>query len=129
MKKLFGLIVAGFLFLNLSGCLYVAAGAAGAAGWVFYDGWLTGKVNKPLNKVHPLTLNVLRNMKMTIQEEAIGVDESKISAKTADGQNVWVILNFDTPNTTKIKVRVGYIGDERSSRNIIEAIERNLNNS
>ena len=113
--------------LQLYGCFALLAGAAVGAGGVI---WVTGKLQQDLNasldRVHKAALAALKKQDLPIIVDRKDKLTGKVESQYADGKHVWIDLDYLTKSTTKITIRVGTLGDERRSREILDEIIRHL---
>jgi hypothetical protein len=115
----------------LSGCAAaVLAGAAGGAGVgaaAYVEGEHSQVHNAPLDRTWMATLDALKQMDIrvdTSNKDALGGD---IVAKRADGTDVKIKEEpADTPNTTRVKIRIGVFGDQKASETMQSKIDANL---
>lgn len=110
----------------LGGCIVVAAGAgAGAVAWV--RGELTSSVPHDLDQTFTATQHALAAMELAkIDDHKTGLDAQLIS-RTALDKKVEVKLERVSDKLTKIRIRVGVIGDEALSLAILDKIKAELN--
>ena len=110
-----------------SGCVALAVGAAGGvAGAVYVMGKLQEELNHPIAAVHEATLQGLRDLDLPISEDKADKLAAHVESKLADGTRVWVDLDSMADSRTKLTIRVGVVGDESRSRNILAAIKAHL---
>ena len=123
-----GRLIIGLLLACLcSGCVALAVGAAGGvAGVVYVMGKLQEEVNHPISSVHEATLQGLRDLDLPISEDKADKLAAHVESKLADGTHVWVDLDSMADSRTKLTIRVGVVGDESRSRNILAAIKAHL---
>jgi uncharacterized protein DUF3568 len=115
----------------LSGCAAaVLAGAAGGAGVgaaADVEGEHSQVHNAPMDRTWMATLAALKQMDIrvdTSNKDALG---GNIVAKRADGTDVKIKEEpADTPNTTRVKIRIGVFGDQEASETIQSKIDANL---
>lgn len=123
-----GRLIIGLILASLcSGCVVLAVGAAGGvAGAVYVMGKLQEELNHPLAAVHEATLQGLRDLDLPISEDKAAKLAAHVESKLADGTHVWVDLDSVADSRTKLTIRVGVVGDESRSRNILAAIKTHL---
>ncbi len=124
MKKLIAL----FLLLPLCSCAAAVVGvAAGAgAGYAWYSGNLKDTLEAPLPRLDTVTRATLADLGMVGIEGAVDKLQGKITARMADGTQVWIWLKAVDFNATDIKIRVGTLGDRAISEQILRHIKRSL---
>jgi hypothetical protein len=110
-----------------AGCVALVAGAAVGAGTVVYiKGNLEETINASVNKTHFAALAALKEMGMPIWKDNHDQMSANMKSRFADGKHVWVDIEAITDSSCKLQIRVGTFGDEYRSRQILEAIHRNI---
>ena len=110
-----------------AGCVAVAAGAAaGYAGYEYSDGECVGVAGATVDKVYHATLSAAEQMQMTVKTKSREVNKAEFTLRQPDGTPVEVSLMRQSPEFSRITVRVGTFGDEPRSRQIIAKIKENL---
>lgn len=126
MPRTFALTLILAASLLASGCAALVLGGAVAAGtYVYVDGWSTQSYNASLDRSYNAALKACQNLKMTVEKKEKNISEAKIKAKDGD-REVWIDLDSASEKVTKIKVRVGLMGDEVASKKIHDAIAKQL---
>ena len=110
----------------LGGCIVVAAGAgAGAVAWV--RGELTSSVPHDLDQTFAATQRALAAMDLAkISDHKTGLDAQLVS-RTALDKRVEIKLERVSDKLTKVRIRVGVIGDEALSLAILDKVKAELN--
>lgn len=122
----------GALFLlvyvmTTSGCFALIVGAAaGAGGVIWAKGGLQKEFNMALDRVHEAGVKALKKLELPIIIDRKDKLTAKLESKFADGTNVWIDFDALTSKNTKVNVRVGALGDQMRSQEIMEMIERYL---
>ena len=124
-------ITAAFLVMitafQLAGCAaLLVGGAVGAGSVVYIKGQLNEDMAVSVRKVHDAAILSLRELGLPIIEDKHDRLSASVKARTADGSDVWISVESRTQDSSKITVRVGIMGDEQKSRQILDAIHRNL---
>lgn len=109
--------------LPMSGCLLVAAGAAGVGTYAYVTGKLETTQEVPLDKAFEATKAGIKDLEFTLVEEKKDALYGEVRAKTADNTSVTVTLKPLTEKTTEFSIRVGVFGDEDRSRLIMDKIK------
>lgn len=126
-QKILIIPVLFFVFINMSGCVMLLAGAAGAAGTASWlSGKLTQEVDKPLPQCIKATKSALKSLRLTVTKETIKEDVAQILCKYTDDRTVWIDLHKMSEKITRIEVRVGAKGDKEAAREILNKIMRYL---
>ena len=114
------------LFLLLgSGCTVVGVGAASAIGGTYY---VTGEIKAS----YPVSIHHLYEVILyTFQEEDIKVisvsnttEDADIIGELSDGKKVAVHIYYNKEEQGTIGIRIGSIGDEKRSRELLKKMER-----
>jgi hypothetical protein len=121
-KKALLFIALSATVANFSGCIFLAAGAAGAGTAKWLSDKVTQSVNVPVDKVTKATHAALTDMKDNIFKETNAPDVTQILAKDTNGEQIWVDLRPVDKNNTTISVRVGYLNGEKDAKKILDLI-------
>ena len=110
-----------------SGCVALAAGAAGgAAGVTYAKGKLTDRIDAPLAQVHAATVMAIEGQGLPIHNEELHGASAKVRSVTADDKRIWINIESITPDASKITIRVGARGNQPRQVTILDAIKTNL---
>ncbi len=113
--------------MQLTGCFALFVGAAaGAGGGIWATGKLQQNLNAPLDRVHNASLTALKKLELPVMTDRKDKLTGKIESAYADGKRVWIDTEYVTKETTKISIRVGTLGDEKRSHEILDMIIRHL---
>ena len=121
-------IVLGFA-LTVCGCpllLVGGAAAAGAGGALYYTGRLEQTLNHPLGKVHAATLKALAALELPVQQDSADKLVAVVESRFADGKKVHIELAAEGEKRTRVRVRVGDLGDKERAQKVLQAIIDNL---
>ena len=109
-----------------TGCVVVAAGAAGAGAVAYVRGELEVNLEHDLDAVFTASQNALRKLEFArINDHKSGVD-AQLLARTALDKRVEITLTQVTKTLTKVQIRVGVLGDQGLSLTILEKIKAEL---
>lgn len=118
------------LLFAIQGCAAVAGagiGAAAASGVMAYqNGELETAYAAPYNQTWNATIKAMEKMKLEVTHTHKGASEGTVESKQADGTKVTTKLISSSRDVTSIKIRVGILGDEESSRTIDRYIRAEL---
>jgi len=112
--------------LVFSGCAVIAAGSAAAGGALWYKGELKDKLPGSVEQVYKAAFQAIKGLKLTIKESKYDKLKGEINSEMSDGTDVKVSIEFKAKSETEVKVRVGIMGNETMSRQIISEIKTNL---
>ena len=127
LRQLLLMVCLAATVMTASGCFALLVGAAaGAAGAVYVKGDLEKNVDASLKASHAAVLAGLKAEDLFVVSDTVNVHDASTLAEFDDGTKVNVTIKALTERTSKIKVRVGVIGDEAKSLQVMKAIERKL---
>ncbi len=120
------LIFVVFFGLQASGCLLLLGVGAGVGGTAYVMGKLEVEIDASVPKLQKATVAGLRALSMPVVKERGDKLTAEIESKTADDATVKVSLSSLTPSRSTISIRVGLIGNETRSRQILDAIRKHI---
>jgi len=128
MKRIGIWTVLGGIILFGAGCVGIAVVGGTAATAVYLNGELSYAVSAPMEKVWKASEAVMADKEMKATEKSIdNPDRNRvIKGKTRENKDFQISLEGKDKDVTVIKVRVGYLGDQDKSLEIIEAIEKKI---
>lgn len=109
-----------------TGCLAVAAGAAGAGTVAYIRGELNASLDGSLASVSKAARGAIDDLKFARISETSDALVTILIARTADDTRVEVRVERVTDSLSKVRVRVGVFGDERVSHLILERLKSQL---
>lgn len=125
------LVAAALLSLTLlSGCeLLVIGGLAAGAGAgtaIYFKGRLEDSLDASLAKSRTAALATLREMSLPVLSDKTHPNMARIESESADGRGIRIDLEATASNKTSIIVRVGMMGDEELSKELLSRIKGKL---
>jgi hypothetical protein len=112
--------------LLLTGCVVVAAGAAGAGAVAYVRGDMVVNLEHDLDAVFTASQRALGKLEFTkIDDHKSGVD-AQLVTRTALDKRVEIKLTRVTKSLTKVQIRVDLMGDQALSLTILEKIKAEL---
>ncbi len=107
------------------GCTVLTVGAASAIGGTYY-------VSGEIKASYPVSIQHLYDVTLyTFQEEGVKVisvsntrDDADIVGELGDGEKVSVHIYYNKEEQGTLGVRIGDIGDEKRSRELLKKMER-----
>lgn len=120
------LLLALGLLPYLTGCVVVAAGAAGAGAIAYVRGELESSLDQNFNKTVDATRAALKDLEFAKISEKKDALEAEFVYRTALDKKVNIKLKKLADKTTKVKIRIDLLGDESLSITILEKIKANL---
>ena len=105
-----------------SGCVVVAAGAAGAGTVAYLRGELDATVTGPLDTVDAAANRAVQRLQFVKISEAKDALVAEIVARTAQDKKITITLNKVGDTLTRVRIRVGLFGDETISRALLDQI-------
>jgi hypothetical protein len=113
--------------VTLTGCIALAAGAAAGAGAVAYvRGELDTSLNANLDAVDRAANRAGDELKFAKINESADALTRILTLRTADDKKIEIRLTRTTDTLTRVRIRVGLLGDETLSRLLLEKIQANL---
>lgn len=109
-----------------SGCIVVAAGAAGAGAVAYIRGELQSTLSQSLEATEQAANKALSQLQLIKINESKDAFVAILTARTADDKKVEIKLTKVAAESTKVQIRVGVFGDETRSLAILEKIKANL---
>lgn len=109
-----------------SGCLAVAAGAAGAGAVAWVRGELDATVSHRFDRVDAAANRAIQQLELVKVKESRSAIDAEIIARTGQDKRIVVKLDRVGDQLTRVRIRVGLIGDESLSRLILDKINSNL---
>jgi len=117
------------LSLAVTGCtaVMIAAGAAAGAGAiVWYRGWLRETIAEPVGRVHRAARAALGDFKVDIVEDSLDDRSGVVDGYLEDGRRVMVKARRLDEKKTRVRVRVGFWGDQTYSLRILARMKKHL---
>ena len=112
--------------LVCSGCIWLAAGAAGVAGTLYVKGEVQSTLDATPDKIVAATEKAFKDLGI-IKISASGSKlDGLVVGRTAADKEVTVTVKSSTEKTSEISIRVGTFGDETLGRQILTKIRANL---
>lgn len=125
-SRVVGAVLVAVALSVQSGCVVVAAGAAGAGTVAYIRGELSSSVDAPYE-------NVVRAANRGIQQlEFAKISENKdaltaiLVSRTADDKKIEVKITKISDATTRVQIRVGVFGNESLSMTVLDKVKENL---
>ncbi len=109
-----------------TGCLAVAAGAAGAGAVAWVRGELDATLSNRFEDVEVASNRAVQQLQLAKVNESKSAIDAEIVARTAQDKKIQIRLNRTAEGITRVRIRVGIVGDETLSRTILEKIRANL---
>ena len=126
-KNLLVLLLFMYFAITFAGCAaLLVGGAAGAGSVVYVKGQLKENMTAPVAAVHNASISALKELNLPIIEDNKDKLSAKIKSKVANGDDVWIEIESVTAESSKITIRVGILGDQQKSRQILDGIRRHL---
>ena len=118
------MILAGFPLLT--GCVAIVAASAGAGAYAYLKGSLDSHLNASLEDSMPAVRNAMGSMNLTKIKEVSDTRSAKFTYRDALDTRVIIVLEQKQNNLTAISIRVGHVGDENRSLQILNSINDEL---
>jgi hypothetical protein len=121
-RKTLLLIFLAVSIVHFSGCVFLAAGAAGAGTVKWLSDKATQVVDSPVDKAAKAASAALLEMKIVITKVTRAPDVTQLLGKDSSERQVWVDLRPLDAKMTTIGVRVGYLNGEKDAAKILQKI-------
>jgi hypothetical protein len=121
-----GLVTAGGFFAGCAPALIAGGAAAGAGTALYLEGDLETVLDASFEESWTATLAVLTEKGVTVVSREEKINSGHIKGRMEDGARLKVIIQGLTRKTTEISIRIGTIGDEQRSKEILRAIQARL---
>lgn len=109
-----------------SGCIAVAAGAAGAGAVAYIRGELDASVGNSYESVVRASNRAIEQLEFAAIGTRRDALSAKLTARTAQDKKIEIVVTKVGNDLTRIQIRVGVFGDEVVSMTILEKIKANL---
>jgi hypothetical protein len=119
------ILVLGALAVT-SGCLIVAAGAAGAGTVAYVRGELDATLGNPYSPVVDAAARAMTQLQFATVSESRDAFNAEIIARTSQDKKIDITLSRQGDDLTQLKIRIGLFGNEEESRAILDRIKSNL---
>lgn len=119
-------LLLGAAAVGQSGCLAVAAGAAGAGAVAYVRGELDSTLSHPYEAVDQAVNNALAQLQLIKINEKKDAFVAVTTARSADDKKIEIKVTKLADQTTKVQIRVGVFGDEARSLAILDKINANF---
>lgn len=129
MRKIFNFIIGASFLATVAasqGCVLLAGAAVGAGGYAYVTGALSKNLDAKVDKVHAAALKGLKDLGAFVVSEDQSSQKSEIHAESEDGKNINIDIEALTEQASKIKIRVGTIGNESDSLRVLKAVMNHL---
>lgn len=121
-----GMMLALALTAPLSGCFLMLGAGAGVGGTVYVMGKLKEDITAPVGKVHEAARAALADLGLKVLEDKSDAMTAHLESEFADGKRVWIDVDKTTDTVSTLTIRVGLVGDEARSREILDKIKAHL---
>ena len=109
-----------------TGCLAVAAGAAGAGTVAYVRGELAATIDQNFEKSVRAAGRAIEDLKFARISDKQDALVAVLVARTAEDKKIEIRVSSVSAAQAKVQIRVGVFGDEALSQRILEKIRANL---
>jgi hypothetical protein len=120
------ILLAALPLAGLTGCVVVAAGAAGAGAVAWVRGELDATLSNRFDAVEHATNRAIEQLQLAKVNETRSAIDAEFTARTGQDKRINIRINRTAENITRVRIRVGLVGDENLSRVILDKIKANL---
>lgn len=122
MKRGLWAVFFSMLVIGTSGCIFLAAGAAGVGTAKWMSDKVTADSTKPVEKVTSAAKEVFKDLNLKLTKEAGTPEVTQLQGIYSDGRKVWVDIRPLTNGTSKVDVRVGWMNGANDARALRDKI-------
>jgi len=109
-----------------TGCVVVAAGAAGAGAVAWVRGELQANLSAAPESVMDATEEAIREMKFFVMEEKRDALSAVYEMRNSQDEKITILVEQQADGVTQVRIRVGIFGNQVLSQTILDQIEGNL---
>lgn len=109
-----------------SGCVAVAAGAAGAGAVAYVRGELRVSLANDYDSVVRASTRAVDQLQFAKISERKDALSDEIKVRTARDKKITILLTKEADKLTRVQIRVGLLGDEQVSMAVLDKIKANL---
>ena len=110
----------------LSGCVAIVAAGAGAGAYAYLKGSLDSHLDASLEACLPAVRNAMSGMGLIKIKEVSDTRSAKFTYRDALDNRIIVTLTEKQKHLTAVSIRVGHVGDENRSLEILNRINDEL---
>ena len=119
-------IVVLFVVLAISGCSHVAVEDGATAQYSWVQGSLEATLDQPIAEIDKAARKALRDLKLVGVGGAGDELQGEITGQMATGKKVRVKLKALGSEQTRVRIRVGTVGDKTLAEQIMRRIQQEL---
>lgn len=113
--------------LLTSACVpLIVGGALGAAGYAYVKGNVVKNLDGSVTEANEAASSALRELDYFITMDELNIENSRIVAEDPKAKQIEISITALTPRASQIKIRVGWLGNEIQSLEILKTIEEYL---
>ncbi len=120
---------AALALVSLTGCVAVVAGAAGAGTVAYVRGELESTLGAGYERSVEATNLAIQQLQFAKVSERRDALLDTITVRTAGDRKVVIRVNKVADFSSRVRIRVGWFGDEALSLTILEKIRANLSSA
>ena len=108
------------------GCGFLAGAAVAGAGVVYVRGEAHKRYPREVPEVFDAGISTLKDLGVIIGERLEGGESASIKGRTAGGEELTMRMNREDTGVTKVKLRVGLLGNRDYSQLVFSRMDRQL---
>jgi len=109
-----------------SGCGFLAGAAVAGAGVVYVKGEAHKRYPREVPEVFDAGISALEDLGVIIGEKLRGEEFGTIKGRTAGGEELTMRINQESRGITKVRLRVGLLGNREYSQLVFSRMDRRL---
>ncbi len=111
---------------TLSGCMLAVGAAAGGTTALYVRGAAEKSYPYSVERVHDAVVASLEDADVVVTGRQVGAAAGRVTGTAPDGKRVTVDLEAVGDDVTRIRLRVGTLGDRRRSEYLVAKIDERL---
>lgn len=109
-----------------SGCIAIVAAGAGAGAYAYLKGGLDSHLSASIETSIPAARRAMTHMGLVKVKEISDIKSAKLVYRDSLGIKISIHLTQKQSNLTEVSIRVGHVGDENRSIQILNNIKNQL---
>ncbi len=110
----------------VGGCAFLAGAAVAGAGVVYVRGEAHKRYPREVPEVFDAAISTLEDAGVIIGERLEGDQLASIKGRTAGGEELTMRINQESRGVTKVRLRVGLLGNRDYSQLVFSGMDRGL---
>jgi hypothetical protein len=117
---------AGVFLAAVPGCAVNQGGGSGLRGYGYSWGELSATVPESLDRATSAAVAAAEDQQVTVREREQGDGWARVAGEEGSGRSVTIRLARVTDAETRVRIKVGALGNEGTSRTLLERMRYGL---